>query len=314
MESLLNTSNLNEELKYSLEQLKKHIEDTNTDFHDHFYPEKKEQLKKSIEKLDNNKELDFRTLSEISEILNFKRMSPALELAEKKFEMEQNVSSRLEEIIYSYESWGIEENTLSQLNQQYQEILLNSVYEGLFRKGIKKSDREAWSSIKFNKGGRTLYKYIFDVVKGWPQEDLCAIWAEEVLNSSFPEVEVLKEAHDSERVFKYSKKGQSISGEPDLLIDVAGTKVALEVQHVTKNSRVKTKNLIRVPSHRIEESKKWGKNYILLIPYVEDDQVTKRAAIFHGPLEEADRDDYIEGEFYPLEKVEEKLSDMTENQ
>lgn len=313
MDSLLTTNTLNDELKYSLEQLKKHIEDTNTDFHNQFYPEKKDQIKKSIEKLENNNELDFRTLSEVSDILNFKRMSPALELAEKKFEMEQNVSSRLENIIYSYGNWGIEENRLSQMNEKYQEILLNSVYEGLFRKGIKKSDREAWSSIKFNKGGRTLYKYIFDVVKGWPHEDLCAIWAEEVLKSSFPEAKVLKEAHDSERVFKYSKKGQSISGEPDLQIDIEGTRVALEIQHVTKNSRVKTKNLIRVPSHRIEESKKWGENYILLIPYVEDDQVTNRAAIFHGPLEESDREDHIKGEFYPLEEVEEKLIDMTNN-
>ena len=175
------------------------------------------------------------------------------------------------------------------------------------------TDKNAWPDIMYNQGGRTLYDYISAVSTGWIHEDLIKQWIEKVLHAYCAKVSL--NAHDNERVFKFTKKGRQIVGTPDLHVEGVKNEVhfefQIEVQHVTNNSRKKTKNLIQVPSHRVAASKRAGSLYLLVVPYVDKKGEATSVAILPAPLEVVG-ENYVAGSFLSLAPAETNLKDWVD--
>ena len=285
----------------SLKILIEHFQDENTDAYE-FYPEKIDPLNQSILELLNN--FNFETLNNISNQLGFRRLFPLLEMAEKSRELENTIIIKVNTIIDSYEVWRINQDELITISERYKAILRKYSLEGIFRKGIELSDDIALSSIAYNKGGRTIYKYIYDVTIGWLHEDVIRIWFEGIINeiNNIRNLSIQQTAHDSDRVFKFKRKNQNITGEPDFIISLEKDEIKisfhLEVQHVSDRSRKKRKNLIQVPSHRISQSQNYGRNYLIVIPYINNRGMMESVCLKQGPLEgNEENQNYIEGEF-----------------
>lgn len=277
----------------ALEGLLEHIKDERTDAHWDFYPSKIEPIEKCMEMIKNSKEMDFQEMVTMSEILGFSRVFPLLELAEIEVELRKTVLKKQSEMIASYEKWGLNNETLSEIKKKYAGILKKSVWEGVFRKGISISESEAWKPIIYNKGGRTVYEYIDAVITGWMHEDVISQWFFEKLGSirGVRSILVTGDAHDKDRIFKYKKLGKAITGEPDYKVELMlnGNKKTFvaEIQHVTNRSIKKRKGLVQVPGHRVKESKKWRNGYLFIVPYVNENSVEK-IAIIPGPLKEVE--------------------------
>jgi len=304
----LNINQLKEDLLNSLSILLEHIEDKNTDAHKDFFPEKINEIKEAIESI-KSQNLEISLLEKVSKILNFKRLFPLLELAEKSVELENTIIKKQLSLKDSYGKWGIDDSLLEEIFKKHKLIVTKYVLEGIFRKGLVSTDKEAWSPIMYNMGGRIIYDYIYAVTGGWFHEDIIKLWFENRLKEidNLNIVSIKQTAHDSNRVFKYKKEKQNITGEPDFLIEVEINKKPLrfflEIQHVTDASIKKRDNLIQVPSHRVRESKKHGDKYIFIVPYVDSEGRASKVAVIPGPLEET-KENYIKGYFvHPSEAI-----------
>lgn len=292
---------IKEDLVKSLNLLIEHIKDENTDAHKDFFPSKIKPLKSAVSKL-KIKQLNLEILTEISSFLGFKRIFPLIEMSEKIKELEDTVLKRQESIVNSYRKWGIDQKELDEILIKHKLLLIRFVLEGIFRKGLVETDRLAWAPIMYNMGGRIIYEYIFAVTHGWLHEDIIKLWFVNCLMKikNFKLISMEQDAHDSDRIFKYKKEKQNISGEPDFLVKgkFNGKIVSfyLEVQHVTKRSRKVKTNLVQVPSHRVKESKKYGEKYLFIVPYITEEDKAFSVAVISGPLKEV-KENYIEGHF-----------------
>jgi len=295
----LNSSQLQRSLDSSLRKLASHIEKDCTDAHKDYYPSKVRDLRDALKILQEAPSLEI--LNEVKSNLGFKRLFPLVELAEKPLELEDSIYKDLEAVCDSYVNvWRVKEDEAKEKLREYKENVQGYVLEGIFRKGLSETDNEAWRSIRYNKGGRTIYKYIYDITKGWLHEDLFYAWLKEKLDSFEIDldIELIKSAHDAERVFKYSKKGQNISGEPDFRLELREDSfeetVFLEVQHVTDRTRRKRKGLIQVPGHRVETSRFFEERYILVAPYLTKENEVPKVSVNPAPLNPSSKDGFVQ--------------------
>ncbi|MHA1284110.1 MAG: hypothetical protein ACTSQP_16550 [Promethearchaeota archaeon] len=291
-----------------------HISNKNTEAHE-FYPKYIDLIKKSIEKL--NQDFNLEILLEVCNLLKFKRIFPLLELSEKLKELNVALFGKIDNIVRSYEKWKINRRKLDRISKKYKLNLIKNTIESIFRKGIVQSDDKAYPSIIYHKRGRTIYKYIYDVSIGWLHEDIIKIWFKQILCNmeNIELISIQQNAHDSNRVFKFSTKSQIISGEPDYTIRIRKNRTIiefkLEIQHVSDKSRKKTKDLIEIPRHRISESKNYH-NYILIIPYIDNNDKMQSICIKMGPLRcyEKNGKYYIEGVFFTPKKSIEIIKEI----
>lgn len=307
--------NLIKKIIVSLKITRAAIENPNTDAHVDYYPEMLESIDKTISFLEfPNSTLDH--IYGASKLLKFNRFFPLVEMGEKFDELEAAVFPSQKKSIESYEDWGIPKDFLYKTFSDYKNSVYTSVFEGLYRKGLSKTDRDAWSSIFYTMGGRTIYDYVNSVTVGWTHEDLILKWFSIELGkiNKLKLISLEKTAHDSDRIFRYKKK-RPITGEPDFYVKVLYMDKLIsfhvEVQHATKDTFLKRSNKLKVPKHRVSTSTKYNNYYILIAPYLDDGKVT-RIALIPAPLKEVKKE-FIEAHLLKQEWVNHMLTSFLDS-
>lgn len=300
----------------ALSILRQQVENPLTDAHLDFFPAKRDSINETINFLQSN-ELSLENLETATTILGFKRFFPLLEMAEKLMEMEENVFPSQKKQAHSYSKIGVPTEHIENLLKSHNRILQCAVMEGIFRKGLCKTDREAWSGILYNMGGRILYDYINSIIRGWLHEDLVSKWLEDEIkkNQAYSDVRIERKAHDSNRIFKYKKKSRPISGEPDLVCCLKkgdkGIKFFVEIQHLTEKTIKKRDRLILVPAHRVKVSEEYGRRYIFIAPCILKAELSL-FCILEGPLIEKKKG-YVQGQFFNLDNASDTIMAFIES-
>ncbi len=191
----------------SLKLLRLQIDNPLSDAHADFFPSVPSSIEKALSLLDSS-ELTLETIEKIKVILGFEKIFPLIEMAEKLEELEETVFSTQKSEAYSYTKIGVPIEYIESSLEEKKLILQMSMMEGLFRKGVSKTDREAWSGIYYNMSGRTLYDYIHSIVNGWLHKDLICKWLEDEIKKEkeYKDIVIKRSDQNSLRIFRYKKK------------------------------------------------------------------------------------------------------------
>ncbi len=245
------------------------------------------KLENAKKKLLQNGKLDFNSLTEVKDILKFRRIYPILEIGDKDEDIESFWVLPLRKMgkVFS-NKWGLEKSEVDRLVESYEFVLKLGFLEAIIRKGMENNEPDVIHGIRWNLGrGRLLEEYMLNLVGGWLTEDLVKSWLENKVFNPLLESAIINDfrieygAHDQERVIKFS--GGRITGEPDFKLVVESNDkrkkvINLEVQRVQKSYTGEENKFgevkMRVPGHRESVERKVlekGEHFLMVLIEIE---------------------------------------------
>jgi len=271
-------------LKKALTLLKELASNQESDFYEDFVqtrPNMDLKIDEAVRAVEASEALNYKLLKQLMDILNFNRLYPVIELAEKFYEASNIWAEKLkavlgEQIRPAY--WGFTNDALEHLIAKCKKIIRKAFLELVFRKGRGETEIEAIKSFRYSMGSRLPEEYLLNLVLGWAVEDLVKIWLINRLEetSAIATIEVEEIAHDASRVIRFH--GPKITGEADLklkieLVNGSVMTFYVEIQRADRSRKRRSRKFenrivfekVEVPSHRIEQSRQ---SELRGIPYI----------------------------------------------
>lgn len=226
----------------------------------------------ALEYLENAESLTYEVCKTLSSNLGFRRMYPLFELIDKTIYIEKQFLPELDRETRRLEAWGISPNEIEEVLKEYPRIVKNAFYELVFRKAVSETEVDAIKGIRYSMGNRFVEEYFYNLIKGWPFEDLVAQWLCGKLSILESVITIQRQslAHDQDRVVRFRRRP---SGEADFLVTFtlqSGKMIQfyLEVQTATERTVRRRTMETEVPAHRIVQSREArGGKYLIVFPY-----------------------------------------------
>jgi len=264
-----------DEFKQSLMSCLRHLaqmsENPLLDFHaDYGYA--RQTIVAALRYLEDVEGLSYEVCKTVSSNLGFKRIYPLFELIDKTIHIEEQFLPELDKETRRLEAWDISPDEIEGVLKNYPSIVKNAFYELAFRKAVSKTEVDAIRGIRYSMGNRFAEEYFYNLIKGWPFEDLVSQWLCEKLSTveSVTNAQRQSLAHDQDRVVRFRKRP---TGEADFLVALTlrGGKMLrfyLEVQTATERTVRRRTMETEVPAHRIVQSREaGGGKYLIVFPY-----------------------------------------------
>lgn len=264
-----------EEFKQSLTSCLRHLaqmsEDPLLDFHTD-YGHTGQAIVAALGYLENAESITYEVCMVLASNLGFRRMYPLFELVDKTIHIEEQFLPELDKETRRLEAWGVSPDEIEAVLKEYPGIVKNAFYELVFRKAVSETEVDAIRSIRWSMGNRFAEEYFYNLIKGWPYEDLVARWLDEKLSTlqSITTVQRQNLAHDQDRVVRFRR---SPTGEANFVVTLAlqsGRTLwfYLEVQTATERTVRRRTMEVEVPEHRITQSRKaGGGKYLMVFPF-----------------------------------------------
>jgi len=241
------------------------------DFH-RDYANKRQAILEALGYLEKAESLTYEVCAVLASTLGFQRMYPLFEFVDKTMHIEEEFVPELGKEMQRLEAWGISRDEIEEVLKEYPRIAMNAFYELVFRKGISETEVDAIRGIRWSMGNRFAEEYFYNLIKGWPYEDLVGQWLDRKLSAlqSVTTIERKKLAHDQDRVVRFRRRP---TGEANFVVTVTlqgGNTLwfYLEVQTATERT-VRTRTMeVEVPEHRITQSREaGGGKYLMVFPF-----------------------------------------------
>ena len=268
---LLSSKEFKECLSACLQHLAQMCDDESLDFH-RDYAHVKPAIVTALEQLKNAESLTYEVLQSLASTLGFQRIYPLFEFVDKTIHIEWQFLPELSRETRRLEAWDISSEEIGKVLEEYPHIVKNAFYELVFRKGVSETEVDAIRAIRYSMGNRFAEEYFYNLIKGWPYEDLVARWLANKLAALRPVASVQRQnlAHDQDRVVRFRKRP---TGEADFAVTLTlqsgiTFKFYLEVQTATERTVRRKTMEVEVPEHRIAQSRKAGDGkYLIVFPF-----------------------------------------------
>jgi hypothetical protein len=254
-----------------LQHLAQMSENPLLDFHTD-YGHTKQAIQAALGCLENAESLNYEVCTVLASNLGFRRMYPLFELVDKTIHIEEQFLPELDRETRRLEAWGISPDEIAVVLKEYPGIVKNAFYELVFRKAVSETEVDAIRGIRYSMGNRFAEEYFYNLIKGWPYEDIVARWLDKKLSAlqSVTTVQRKNLAHDQDRVVRFRRRP---TGEANFVVTLTleGEKTLwfyLEVQTATERT-VRTRTMeVQVPEHRISQSRQaGGGKYLIVFPF-----------------------------------------------
>jgi hypothetical protein len=241
------------------------------DFHTD-YGNTKQAIQAALVYLENAESLTYQVCTVLASNLGFQRMYPLFELVDKTIHIEEQFLPELDRETRRLEAWGISSDEITVVLKEYPGVVKNAFYELVFRKAVSETEVDAIRGIRYSMGNRFAEEYFYNLIKGWPYEDIVARWLDKKLSAlqSVTTVQRKNLAHDRDRVVRFRRRP---TGEADFVITLTlkGGKALwfyLEVQTATDRTVRRRTMEVEVPEHRISQSREaGGGKYLIVFPF-----------------------------------------------
>lgn len=254
-------------LHYLVQMSDNHLLDFHTD-----YAQIRPAIQAALEHLQAAESLTYEVLSALATGLGFKRIYPLFEFVDKALHIEHSFLPELKNEMRRLQAWGVSVAEIEEVLKAYPGIVRNAFFELIFRKAVGETEVDAIRRIRYSMGNRFAEEYFYNVIKGWPYEDLIARWLDRRLSAlpSVRSVERKNLAHDQDRIIRF--RGRP-TGEADFVVTLGleGGRTLwfyLEVQTATERTVRRTTAEVEVPPHRIVQSREaGGGKYLIVFPF-----------------------------------------------
>jgi hypothetical protein len=241
------------------------------DFHAD-YVQIRPAIRVALEHLQAAESLTYEVSSALATSLGFRRIYPLFEFVDKDLHIERRFIPELKDEVRRLEAWGVSAIGIEEVLKAYPDIVRNAFFEFIFRKAVGEMEVDAIRGIRYSMGNRFAEEYFYNIIKGWPYEDLVARWLDKRL-SALPSVRNIERknlAHDQDRVVRFRKRP---TGEANFVVTLTfqgGNTLwfYLEVQTATERTVRRTTAEVEVPPHRIAQSRNaGGGKFLMVFPY-----------------------------------------------
>jgi len=241
------------------------------DFHTD-YGHTRQAILAALEYLENAENLTYEVCTVLASNLGFRRIYPLFELVDKTIHIEERFLPELDKETRRLEAWGVSPDEIEEVLKGYPCIVKNAFYELVFRKAVGETEVDAIKGIRYSMGNRFAEEYFYNLIKGWPYEDLVGRWLDKKLSvlQSVATVQRKNLAHDQDRVVRFQRRP---TGEANFVVTLTlqgGRSLSfyLEVQTATERT-VRTRTMeAEVPGHRITQSRETGGGkYLMIFPF-----------------------------------------------
>lgn len=262
-----------EEFKQSLTTCLRHLaqmsENPVLDFHTD-YGHTRQAILAALRYLENAESLSYEVCTVLASNLGFRRMYPLFELVDKTIHIEEQFLPELDKETRRLEAWGVSPDEIEEVLKEYPCIVKNAFYELVFRKAVSETEVDAIRGIRYSMGNRFAEEYFYNLIKGWPYEDLMARWLDKKLSAleSVTAVQRQNLAHDQDRVVRFRRRP---TGEANFVVTLTlqgGNTLWFYLEVQTATERTVRRRMVEVPEHRITQSREaGGGKYLIVFPF-----------------------------------------------